>query len=144
MKKLPISILALLSFYVGSLLFAADGSHIYTSKWRNGYSFTDQEWTHPYNQYGYMDGLVDGLKYAKLLPETVSRLGSFDGVKQYYVDNPDKRLRPIVKVLLEISDSKIVNTVLGDQASRDAAGVPPYTYTTVGSDSGIVAPLDKK
>lgn len=76
---------------------AADGTHIYTENWRNGYSFSDKEWADPYNQHGY----VDGLRYAKIIPDTVSRLEAFNVLEEYYLSNPDKKQKPIIDVLIE-------------------------------------------
>ncbi len=80
---------------------AADGTHIYTGNWRNGYSFSDKEWADPYNQHGYVDGLIDGLRYAKIIPDTVSRLEAFNVLEEYYLSNPDKKQKPIIDVLIE-------------------------------------------
>ena len=95
-------ILVFLFFLIGiTSVFASDGTYIYTNKWRNGYSFSDKEWSHPYNQHGYIDGLIDGLKYAKIISTDVSRDSAFEQLEKYYIDHPEKKQKPIIEVLLE-------------------------------------------
>ena len=97
MKKIIVLFLLLMTSYS----FAADGTHIFTNELRNGYSFTDEEWAHPYNQHGYIDGLIDGLKYAKLININTSRLEAFETLKNFYLKNPAQKQTPIIEILIE-------------------------------------------
>lgn len=94
-------VIAVFGILFSQLNYAADGTHIYTQNWRNGYAFSDKEWCNPYNQHGYVDGLIDALNYAKLLRKNTLRTEAYEALETYYSNYPDMRQRPVIDVLIE-------------------------------------------
>lgn len=79
---------------------------VWTGEWRNGHSFFDEEAFTVHNQHGYVAGLWDAFKVAKMVDHSAPtglpvQVTIFPHLASYYREHPKEMSRPVVDVMLQ-------------------------------------------